>query len=86
MITYMAIMDYTTNANEALLGIRDKGGNDHYLHKELGTATDIKHGAKMEGEIILLPGEKPLGVILSPSTSDVCYFTAHGGLYEQEGQ
>jgi len=83
ILTFMSIMDYTNNTNELMLGIKDSGGNEHMLHFGLGTATDILQSLAIEGEVILLPGEKPFGRILSPSTSDVIYFSAHGGLYEE---
>jgi hypothetical protein len=83
ILTFMSVMDYTNNTNELILGIRDAAGNDHYLDFGLGTATDIVQSLKIEGEIILLPGERPIAVILSPSTSDVCYFSAHGALFEE---
>lgn len=83
IITFMSIMDYTNNLNELMLGILDAGGNEHMLKFDLGTSTRIAQSLAMEGEIILLPGDKPFGRVLSPSTSDVVYFSAHGGLYEE---
>lgn len=83
IITFMSIMDYTSNLNELMLGILDTSGNEHMLKFDLGTATRIAQSLTMEGEVILLPGEKPFGRVLSPSTSDVIYFSAHGGLYEE---
>jgi hypothetical protein len=83
ILTFMSIMDYTNNLNELMLGILDAGGNEHMLKFDLGTSTRIAQSLAMEGEVILLPGEKPFGRVLSPSTSDVIYFSAHGGLYEE---
>jgi hypothetical protein len=79
----MSIIDYTNNANELILGVRDAAGSDHYLKFGLGTTTDIVQALTIEGGILLLPGEKPIGVILTPGSSDVCYFSAHGGLFEE---
>jgi len=83
ILTFMSVMDYTNNTNELILGIRGADGNDHYLDFGLGTATDVEQSRKIETEVILLEDEKPIGIILSPSSSDVCYFSAHGGLYER---
>ena len=84
ILTYMSIIDYTNNTNELMLGILDAAGTEHMLDFGLGTATDIVQSLKIEGEVILLPGDKPFGRVLSPSTSDVIYFTAHGGKYKEE--
>jgi hypothetical protein len=84
ILTFMSIIDYTSNLNELMLGIKDAAGNEHMLHFELGTTTDVRQSAKIEGEVVLIPGDKPFGRVLSPSTSDVIYFSAHGGLYKEE--
>jgi len=84
LISHMSVADYTTNANKFVLGIRDAGGNDHYIDVEEGTAQNQHYGTAIEGEIILLPGERPIGIVETPGTSDVLYFTIHGGLYSME--
>jgi len=84
ILTFMSIIDYTNNLNELMLGILDASGTEHMLDFGLGTATDIRQSLKIEGEVILLPGDKPFGRVLSPTASDVIYFSAHGGLYSME--
>ena len=84
ILTFMSIMDYTNNLNELMLGFKDSAGTEHMLHFGLGTATDIVQSLAIEGEVILLPGDKPFGRVLSPTASDVIYFSAHGGLYSME--
>jgi len=84
ILSFMSIIDYTNNLNELMLGFKDSGGNEHMLHFGLGTATDIVQSLAIEGEVILLPGDKPFGRVLSPAASDVIYFSAHGGLYSME--
>jgi len=84
ILSFMSIIDYTHNENELMLGFKDAGGNEHMLHFALGTATDIVQSLAIEGEVILLPGDKPFGRVLSPTASDVIYFSAHGGLYSME--
>lgn len=84
ILTFMSVIDYTNNLNELMLGIVDAGGNEHMLKFDLGITAHNVQSLTIEGEIILLPGDKPFGRVLSPSTSDVIYFTAHGGEYREE--
>jgi len=84
ILSFMSIIDYTNNENELMVGILDGGGNEHILEMELGTVYRPCHVLAIEGSVILLPGDKPFGRVLSPSTSDVIYFSAHGGLYSME--
>jgi len=84
IMTYMDVTDYTTNAKKFILGIRDASGNDQYAQTEQGTAQNQHFGCTIEGQLILLPGERPIGIVESPTASDVCYFTVHGGLYSME--
>jgi len=84
ILTFMSIIDYTHNENELMLGFKDASGSEHMLDFALGTATDVRQSCKIEGEVILLPGDKPFGRVLSPTASDVIYFSAHGGLYSME--
>ena len=83
ILTFLSVVDYTNNENELILGIIDAGGNEHILAMELGTVYRPWHVLTIEGPVILLAGETPFGRVLSPSTSDVIYFSAHGGLYER---
>jgi len=84
ILTFMSVMDYTMNANEAMLGIIDASGVEHMLDFKLGTATDVKQCCKIEGKILLLSGDRPFGRVLSPTANDVIYFTAHGSIYSME--
>jgi hypothetical protein len=88
ILTFMSIIDYTNYNFKLILGIRDASGVDHYIKVLQGSysgQTDYQkiHSLWMEGEILLLPGQRPLGIIESATKGDVCYFTAHGGLYEE---
>ena len=84
IITYMAILDNTTANKKLILGIRDGSGHDHYIDAYAGTATyTTNHSLKIEGEIVLMENEQPFGIVVSASSSDECYFTAHGGLYQE---
>jgi len=78
-ITYMAVMDETT-ANKLLkLGIRDSGGVDHVIGAR--QATQWK-SVRMVGKIYLVEGEAPIGIVTSPTASDVLNFVVHGIIYE----
>jgi len=81
ILTFMSVSDYTTNAKKLILGIRDAGSTDTYVLIEQGTALAEAYTVKTEGEVILLPGDRPIGIVETPSTSDVLYFVAHGGYY-----
>jgi len=72
------IGDYTTANKLLLLGIRDVGGNDVYLAIDQATSTFYTH---LDGHVILLEGESLIGVVASPTTNDVCYFSVHGKRY-----
>jgi hypothetical protein len=85
ILTYTAVCDYTTADKTLVLGIRDAGGTDHYLKVTSGVTTaNGTRSSTIETDLVLLPGERPIGIIVSASASDVCYFTAHGGLYAME--
>lgn len=86
ILTYMAVMDYTTAGKKLTLGIRDEAGTDHYIDAYSGTVTYTSDLClKIETELVLLPSERPIGIITSATGSDMCYFTTHGGLYAIEG-
>lgn len=79
-ITSGAVADYTTADKTLVLGYRDAGGEDHYVVVEKGSA--IK-SAQLRGRIFLLPTEKPIAVVVSPTASDVLFCSFHGIVYEQ---
>ena len=74
-----AVSNYTTANKKLILGYRDAGGNDHYVVVVQETNTFEAH---LAGKLILLPTEKPLAVVETPSGSDVLYCTFHGLMYE----
>ena len=78
-ITSGVVCNYTTANKILVLGIRDAGGVDHYVVVETGSA--IK-SAQLQGRIFLLPTEKPIAIVVSPTTSDVLYCSFHGIVYE----
>lgn len=73
------VADYTTANKTLVLGYRDAGGNDHYIVVEQGASLK---SAQLQGRIFLLPTEKPIAVVVSPSLSDVLYCSFHGIVYE----
>lgn len=77
LITFMSVIDYTTAAKTLILGIRDAGGNDHYLRVVALAST---YECSLEGPIMLLEGEAPIGVVSTPTLNDVLYFAAFGRL------
>lgn len=72
-------IDYTTADKTLIVGIKGVDGGEHYIRK-----VDIAnhYSCFLNGKLILLPGEKPIGKVETPTTSDVLYFTAHGLIYE----
>ena len=69
------IYDHTTAGKKVRLGIDRKGTICWF--KQEPTATDV-HGMAQNGKMILVDGEKPIGMIESPTTADVCYLVARG--------
>ena len=84
VLAHMSVSDYTTNTKKLILGIRDTSGNDHYLKVVVGTATDVRNTAILEGSIILMENEAPIAIVESPTTSDVMYAAFHGAVYKSE--
>jgi len=80
-ITSGVVADYTTANKILVLGYRDAGGSDHYIVVETGAS--IK-SAQLRGRIYLLPTEKPIAVVVSPTASDILYCSFHGIVYELE--
>jgi len=76
----LTVADYTTSNKKILLGRKDGADAEHYVHVEQYTGIFETH---LRGKMILLPTEKPLGVVESPTASDVLYFTAYGLVYKQ---
>ena len=80
-ITSGAVADYTTADKILVLGYRDSSGDDHYVVVEQGSA--IK-SAQLRGRLFLLPTEKPIALVVSPTASDALYCSFHGIVYEAE--
>lgn len=78
-ITYMAVVDETTNNKLLKLGIRDSDKVDRIL-KAKQHATHLT--AEMEGKIYLVEGEAPIGIVDTPTASNVLSFAVHGVIYE----
>lgn len=77
VLSFLSVIDYTTAAKGLLLGVRDAGANDKYLRMVKLTST---YECSLEGPVYLLEGERPIGIVESPTTSDVLYFAAYGVL------
>lgn len=78
-VTSGVVADYTTASKILVLGYRDAGGIDHYIVVETGAS--IK-SAQLQGRIYLLPTERPIAIVVSPTASDVLYCSFHGIVYE----
>lgn len=78
-ISQLSTVDYSTADKALLVGFKDENRDVHYFRKEDGTT---KWECHLSGRILLLPGEKPIGTVLSPTANDVLYFSAHGLVYE----
>lgn len=78
-LTFASILDYSTGNKQLILAIRDVEKKDHYIVVRKSTN---EYEIMMEGEIFLLPGEKPVGIVASPANGNVCYFSAYGIIYE----
>lgn len=77
----LTVADYTTSNKKLMLGRKGGDGNDHYVHVEKYTGIYETH---LRGRMILLPSEQPIGVVESPTASDVLYFSAYGFVYKRE--
>lgn len=75
------VADYTTANKKLIIGIRDNQENDHYLTTEMASNDYMTH---LRGHVILLEGESMVGIVETPTTSDVCYFAFFGDIYEQK--
>ena len=76
----LTVADYTNSNKKIMLGRKDGNGKKHYVHVEQYTGIFETH---LRGKMILLPSEAPLGVVESPTASDVMYFTAYGLVYKR---
>jgi len=74
-----SVVDYTTADKALLIGKKDGGGNVHYLTKR---DASTRFEAHMNGWMVLLPTEKPIGVVESPTANDVLYCSFYGFVYE----
>lgn len=74
-----SVVDYTTADKALLIGKKDGGGKVHYITKRDGSA---RFEAHLSGWMILLPTEKPIGVVESPGADDVLYCSFYGLVYE----
>jgi hypothetical protein len=77
VLSFISVIDYTRTNRTLILGIRDAGGNDRYLRM---VKTSTAYELHLEGPIILLEGERPIGIALNTDLADVLYFSAHGVL------
>jgi hypothetical protein len=77
VLSFISVIDYTTGNKTLILGKRDAGGNDRYLRVVAGSTT---YECALEGPIILLEGEMPIGLVVTPTLNDVLYFAAFGVL------
>lgn len=78
-LTHGSVADYSTASKNLILGYRDSDGDDHYVVVENGAS--IK-SAQLRGRIYLLPGERPIALVESPTAGDVLYCCFHGIVYE----
>lgn len=76
-----SIVDYTTANKKLILGKRDAEKKDHYL---IVRKNAQYYQAHLEGKMTLHPGERPIGIVESPTTSDVVYCTFDGFIYKVE--
>lgn len=79
-IIHLSVVDYTTADKALLVGKRDASATTHYYRKEDGTE---KYACHLNGRVLLVPGEKPIGTVESPTAGDVLYFSAYGFVYER---
>lgn len=75
MLTHGSVIDYTTANKKLLLGRKDGGGEMVYIRALQETNT---FEAVLSGDMILLPGEKPIGVVETPTAGNVLYCSFYG--------
>lgn len=76
----LTAVNYTTANKMLIIGRRDVAGSDHYV--KCRNQASI-YSTWLNGQMILNEGEAPLGIVESPSTSDVLYFSAYGLVYKK---
>lgn len=75
----LTVANYTRSNKKLMLGRKGGSNEEHYVHVEQYTGIFETH---LRGKMILLPAEKPLGVVETPTANDVLYFTAYGLVYK----
>jgi hypothetical protein len=78
-ITHASIMDYTTVNKKMIIGIEDSMGNVNYV-TVLYDSTYMT--PMLSGNVFLEERERMIGTVVTPTTSDVLYFTVHGRIYD----
>ena len=71
--------DYTRANKLCILGIRDSSNNDDYINFRKAAQYYQVH---LVGQLYLYGGERLIGIVESPTASDVCYFSVHGKEYD----
>jgi len=78
-LTYMAVVNETTNNKLLKLGIRDSDKVDHIISAREAAQWKC---ARMFGKVFLIEGESPIGIVTTPTANDVLSFAVHGVIYE----
>ena len=82
VVKFASVADYTTANKKLILGIRSAGNVDQYLQVNNPLATyRAEYSLTLNGEITLIEGESFIGIVESPTGSDVLYFSVFGDRY-----
>ena len=79
-ITSAHVVDYTTAAKGLVIGKRRPDGSDLYLRYVKLAST---YEAYLTQPFFLIEAEAPIGIVESPTTSDVLYFSFYGECYKR---
>lgn len=76
----LEVANYSAANKMLVIGIREAGGSDHYMQPDKAAQGYYE---SLKGKLYLLETEKPIGIVESPGTGNVLYFTAHGLVYKR---
>ena len=74
-----SVVNYTTAGKMLLVGKRNQQGASHYYSARKNAQY---YQAHLEGRVVLIEGDEPVGVVESPTASDVLYCAFRGIIYE----
>jgi len=79
IINHASVIDYSDTDRMLCLGRKDGSGEVHYFKVQKLSSL---YEAHLEGEMVLLAGEKPIGVVENPNAGEVLYCSFYGLVFK----